>query len=133
MQFPPSKYFNSVRRVYPDIALVSHNYIVQVSGNYMALDRTSASSPAVSGMVSILNNLRLSQNKPTIGLVGPLLYDMYAKCPLCFKDVAEGSNNSTEQTDCKYGYNTAKGFDAVYGLGLPKFDAIFSYVKNMKN
>jgi subtilase family serine protease len=131
--FPPRKYFNRNGRVYPDIALVSHNYLVQASGNYMAVDGTSASSPAISGMISILNNLRFSQNKPSLGLVGPLLYDMYVKCPLCFKDILEGSNNSTEQTDCKYGYTATKGFDAVYGLGLPNFDTIYSYVKNMQN
>ena len=133
IDFPPSKYFNRMGRIYPDIALVSHNYLVRANSNYMAVDGTSASSPAVSGMISILNNLRLSQNKPSLGLVSPLLYNIYQKCPLCFKDVVEGSNNSTEQTDCKYGYTATKGFDAVYGLGLPNFDAIYSYVKNMKN
>jgi subtilase family serine protease len=132
-QFPPQKYFNKLGRAYPDIALVSHNYLVNIVGSYMAVDGTSASSPAVSGMISTLNNLRLSQNKSSLGLVAPLLYDMYQKCPKCFKDIVEGSNNSTEATDCQYGYNAAKGFDAVYGLGLPNFDEMYKYVKNMKN
>ena len=131
--FPPTKYYNKMGRVYPDIALVSHNYLVNIGGSYMAVDGTSASSPAVSGMVSILNNLRLSQNKSSVGLVAPLLYDMYQKCPKCFKDIVEGSNNSTEAADCEYGYHAAKGFDAVYGLGVPNFDEIYKYVKNMKN
>ena len=99
----------------------------------MAVDGTSASSPAVSGMISILNNLRLSQNKSSLGLVAPLLYDIYTKCSTCFKDIIEGSNNSTEQSNCKYGYTATHGFDAVYGLGLPNFDEIYLYVKNMKN
>ena len=132
-QFPPHKYFNKIGRIYPDIALVSHNYIVRGAGSYMGVDGTSASSPAVSGMISILNNLRLSQKKPALGLVAPLLYDMFAKCPQCFKDITEGSNNSTESMNCQYGYTAAKGFDAVYGLGLPNFDEIYAYVKNMKN
>ena len=131
--FPPNKYFNRMGRIYPDVSLVSHNYIVRASGDYMAVDGTSASSPSVSGMISILNNLRLSQNKSSIGLVAPLLYDMYQKCSTCFKDVISGSNNSTESENCKYGYTATKGFDAVYGLGLPNFDEIYKYVKNMKN
>ena len=131
--FPPSKYFNKGGRVYPDLSLVSHNYLVRVEGYYMAVDGTSASSPAVSGMISILNNLRFSQNKSSLGLVAPLLYNIYKNCSKCFKDMVEGSNNSTESTNCKYGYTATKGFDAVYGLGLPNFDAIYEYVKNMKN
>jgi len=132
-RFPPFKYFNKTGRVYPDIALVAHNYLVNVGNNYMAVDGTSASSPSVSGMISILNNLRLSQNKSSVGLVAPLLYNIYNNCPLCFKDVIEGSNNATENVDCPYGYHPTKGFDAVYGLGLPNFDTIYNYVKAMKN
>ena len=133
VSFPPARYFNKIGRVYPDLALASHNYIIRVSGYYMAVDGTSASSPAVSGMISILNNLRLSQNKSTVGLVAPLLYDIFNNCPLCFKDIVTGSNNSTEESNCKYGYTATKGFDAVYGMGLPNFDEIYNYIKNMKN
>ena len=131
--FPPKKYFNIFGRVYPDISLVSHNYIIRVSDTYMAVDGTSASSPSVSGMITILNNLRLSQHKSAIGLIAPLLYDIYHKCSTCFKDIVNGSNNSTESSNCKYGYTATKGFDAVYGLGLPNFDEIYKYIKNMKN
>jgi len=131
--FPPQKYFNKMGRVYPDIAAVSHNYIIRVMGQYMGVDGTSASSPTISAMISQLNNLRLSQNKPSLGLVAPLLYDMFAKCPLCFKDVVEGSNNSTEYVDCPYGYAATTGYDAVYGLGLPNFGRMYEYIKNMKN
>ena len=129
--FPPEKYFNKFGRIYPDIAAVSHNFIIRTNGNYVSVDGTSASTPVISGMITILNNLRLSQNKPSVGLVAPLLYTIYAKCPDCFKDITEGSNNSTEATFCKYGYAAAKGFDAVYGLGTPNFDKIYEYVKNM--
>ena len=133
VSFPPGKYFNKLGRAYPDIALAAHNYIIRVSGEYMAVDGTSASSPSVSGMISILNDLRVSQNKPTLGLVAPLLYDIYSKCASCFKDLLVGSNNSTEDTDCKYGYAATSGYDAVYGLGVPNFDEIYNYVKTMKN
>lgn len=132
-KFPPNKYFNSQGRVYPDVTLVSHNYIVRVSNDYMAVDGTSASCPSFSGMISKLNNLRLSQNKSTLGLVAPLLYHIYDICKTCFKDIIRGSNNSTEYTNCKYGYEATKGYDAVYGIGLPNFDNIYDFIKNMKN
>ena len=128
---PPKQYFNQTGRIYPDISLVSHNYLIKTDGSYGSVDGTSASSPSVSGMISILNNLRVSNNKTTLGPVAPLLYHMYTDCSDCFKDIIEGSNNSTEEASCKYGYHAIKGYDAVYGLGVPNFDTIYHYVKNM--
>lgn len=127
---PPLKYFNINGRAYPDVSLVSHNFLIDVSGDYSTVDGTSASGPSVSGMISILNNLRVSQGKPTLGAVAPLLYHIATKCSNCFKDIEVGSNNSTEQTpDCKYGYHAIKGYDPVYGLGVPNFDAIYNFVE----
>ena len=131
--FPPQQFFNKNGRAYPDISLVAHNYLIRNSGQYTTVDGTSASSPVMSGMVSILNNLRVSQNKPVLGPVAPLLYDMYKKCPDCFTDLVTGSNNSTETENCKYGYFASKGYDAVYGLGTPDFGNIYNYIKNMEN
>ena len=128
---PPSKYFNADGRIYPDISLVSHNFLIKTGGVYGSVDGTSASSPSVSAMMSILNNLQISNNKATLGPVAPLLYDMYTKCDHCFKDISVGSNNSTEDSRCTYGYHAIEGFDAVYGLGVPNFDAIYEYVKHM--
>ena len=132
VQMPPEKYFNKLGRVYPDVTLVAHNYLIMNGGQYMAVDGTSASSPSVSGLIAILNALRLSQNKSSLGLVAPLLYNIAENCQECFKDVVLGSNNSTEMADCEYGYTATKGFDAVYGLGLPNFDKIYNYVKLLK-
>ena len=129
--FPPNIYFNKQGRVYPDISLVAHNYLIKNSGEYRIVDGTSASSPVMSGMISILNNLRLSINKSVLGPIGPLFYTMYNNCEKCFKDITEGNNNSTEMGDCKYGYTATKGYDAVYGLGTPNFAEIYNYVKNM--
>jgi len=128
---PPKQYFNQLGRIYPDISLVSHNFLIKTSGEYGAVDGTSASSPSVSGMISILNNMRVSNNKTTLGPVAPLFYHMYVACPDCFDDIIRGCNNSTEEAQCKYGYHAIKGFDAVYGLGVPNFDTIYAFIKNM--
>ena len=58
---------------------------------------------------------------------------MIKKCNNCFNDILVGSNNSSEMTNCKYGYLATKGYDAVYGLGTPNFNNIYNYVKDMKN
>ena len=130
--FPPNKFFNSSGRIYPDISLVSHNFIIRTNGEYGTVDGTSASSPSVSGMVSILNNNRVSNGKPTLGPLGPLLYHIYENCADCFKDILIGSNNSTEESECKWGYTATKGFDAVYGLGTPNFNKIYDFVNNLE-
>ena len=64
VNLPPNKFFNKNGRAYPDISLVAHNYLIRASGQYSTVDGTSASSPVMSGLVSILNNLRVSQGKP---------------------------------------------------------------------
>ena len=128
---PPPKYFNINGRAYPDISLVSHNFWVNVGGEYSGVDGTSASAPSVSGMISILNNLRVSQGKPTLGPVAPLLYHMATQCSDCFKDIAVGSNNSTEEDpNCQYGYHAIEGYDPVYGLGVPNFDRMYNFVRD---
>ena len=46
----------------------SHRINFRSSGYYIAVDGTSASSPSVSGMIAMINYLRLSQNKSSVGL-----------------------------------------------------------------
>ena len=133
VNLPPNKFFNKNGRAYPDISLVAHNYLIRASGQYSTVDGTSASSPVMSGLVSILNNLRVSQGKPVLGPIAPLLYSIYEKCDNCFNDIMVGSNNSTEMENCRYGYSATKGYDAVYGLGTPDFGNIYNYVRDMKN
>ena len=129
--FPPTKYFNTQGRIYPDISLVAHNFLINTPSGYNTVDGTSASAPSMSAMIGILNNMRVSKGLSTLGPVGPLLYTMQNNCDTCFKDITVGSNNSSEFTNCKWGYSAAKGFDAVYGLGVPNFDEMYKYVNNI--
>ena len=128
---PPNKLYNKNGRIYPDVSLVSHNYLINTPQGYSTVDGTSASAPSVSAMISILNNMRVSKGKSTLGPVAPLLYNMVNSCDDCFKDIEIGSNNSTEEADCEWGYHATKGFDAVYGLGVPNFREIYNYVDNL--
>ncbi len=128
---PPQKYFNQFGRAYPDVSLVAHNYLVYVDGEIETVDGTSASAPAFSGMISRWNSLRKSLGKSSLGPIGPLLYQMAKECPNCFKDVTEGSNNSTENANCEYGYTATSGYDPVYGLGLPNYGYMYEYIKQL--
>ena len=82
-------------------------------------------------MISRLNSVRLSKGKSPIGAFGPLLYKMAKECNKCFLDISEGSNNSTENNDCKYGFVANKGFDPVYGIGIPNFGYMEEFIKNL--
>ena len=64
-------------------------------------------------------------------MFGPLLYQIWKDCKNCFVDLVHGSSNSTEDSTCRYGFNAAKGYDAVYGVGLPDFGNIYEYVKQL--
>ncbi len=131
---PTQSMYNKNGRIYPDVSLVAHNYLVVNMQNMITVDGTSASSPAFSGMISRLNSLRKSLGKPLLGAVNQLLYTMYNDCKNCFVDIEIGSNNATENvgtTDCKYGYTATKGFDPVYGLGLPNFKAMEEFIRKL--
>lgn len=123
----PSVYFNREGRAYPDVSMVAHNYMVWIAGFAQGVDGTSASSPAFSAMITLLNNLRASQGRGPVGLIGPLLYN----CTACFTDITIGHSNSTEGGDCKYGYNAGVGYDPVYGLGTPNFGLLYEYVRDL--
>jgi len=81
---PPSNQYNINNRGYPDISLNGHNYPVYTStsvkdqcpckiGHY---DGTSASSPALAGMISLINGHLLDNGKSSLGFINPLLYQM---------------------------------------------------------
>lgn len=125
--------YNPSGRLYPDVTLVAHNYMIFIYGSVQSVDGTSASSPTFSAFVSRWNQIRMNNGKPPLGCLGPFLYKMNENCNDCFLDIVDGSNNSTEETSCgkDYGYGAARGYDPVYGLGLPNFDKIVEYIETM--
>ena len=79
-------------------------------------------------MLSQWNAARFKRNQSAVGAVNAMLYHLHKVCDNCFTDVDEGSNDSTEMSDCGTGWYTAtKGYDPVYGLGLPNMTAIMRY------
>lgn len=69
---------------------------------------STTSSPAQSG---------------SVGFINPILY----RNPGVFNDVTEGNNKCTRETDyCCAGYSAGPGWDAVTGLGSPRFEAFKS-------
>ena len=126
---PPAKYFNVKGRAYPDISAFGSRILVVNNGAISASAGTSASTPIIAGILTLVNSDRISKGGKPLGFFNPLLYKMYDECRDCFTSVSTGSNKwSRSSTECKYGYNAAAGYDAVTGVGTPKLDAILRYL-----
>lgn len=70
----PNPMFNRNGRGFPDISAMGSRYIVVVNATYYIVSGTSASTPVVAGMLSLINAERVRAGKPTVGYINPLLY-----------------------------------------------------------
>jgi len=132
---PPSSYFNSSNRGYPDVAAMGSNYAIYMSvgGGWVTESGTSASSPTFTAVAGYLNAASQKSSGKPLGFLNPLLYKMYAESPEAFTDVTVGDNKCTEYgcySTCN-GYECAKGWDPVTGLGTPVTDKMLTYVESL--
>ncbi|XP_062863312.1 tripeptidyl-peptidase 1 [Trichomycterus rosablanca] len=122
---PPVSYYNTSGRAYPDMAALSDNYwvvtnlvpIPWVSG-------TSASTPVVGGILSLINDQRFLKGLPSLGFLNPRLYKL--KGTGLF-DVTEGCHLSCldDQVEGR-GFCAAASWDPVTGWGTPNYPALLA-------
>lgn len=62
-----ASFFCVFARGYPDVSAAGHNYVVVVGGKVSAIGGTSASAPALAGMISLMNERLLAAGKPPLG------------------------------------------------------------------
>ncbi len=62
-QVPSQSLFNASGRAYPDISAFATNYEYILNGKDLSVDGTSLSTPAVAGIISILNDIRLNRTE----------------------------------------------------------------------
>ncbi|KAH8991285.1 subtilisin-like protein [Lactarius akahatsu] len=106
--------YNSLARGIPDIAAQAMMISFFHKGEEVITEGTSCSAPIVSGIISLLNDHRLSQGKPPLGFLNPWLYGGGLNG---FNDIVSGSNPGCN-TD---GFSAVVGWDPVTGLGTPDF------------
>eukprot|EP01116_Phalansterium_solitarium_P012022 TRINITY_DN2795_c0_g2_i1.p1 TRINITY_DN2795_c0_g2~~TRINITY_DN2795_c0_g2_i1.p1 ORF type:complete len:745 (+),score=248.03 TRINITY_DN2795_c0_g2_i1:94-2235(+) len=140
-QLPPSWSFDATMRGYPDIVFNGHNYRVFLSSNGnevcpclpIPVDGTSASSPSLAGLISLINDQLLNNGKTSVGFLNYMLYQMRNEAPQAFHDITEGSNRCNSGWCCKYGFEGAKSaWDPVTGLGSPNFGPFMNYILQQK-
>ena len=81
-------------RGYPDISLAAAYYSVVLGGEDATLFGTSASTPVLSAMVTLVNSRRLQAGKSALGWINPSLYSVAQSSPeIILNDVVSGENN----------------------------------------
>jgi tripeptidyl-peptidase-1 len=107
----PSMY-NRSGRAYPDLAANGQAYAVFWAGRVISVDGTSASAPAMAGVIALLNDDLLASKKAPLGFLNPWLYQT-GKAG--FTDITSGS-----AVGCGgKGFPAKEGWDAVTGFGTP--------------
>lgn len=100
------RYNNSMTtRGHPDISVNGANYVVALDGTYALVYGTSASSPVVGSIITLLNQARLDVGKQPLGFLNPLLYAN----PSAFNDITSGGNQGCGTS----GFTAVSGWDPV--------------------
>jgi len=113
VSLPPQEKWNRPGRGFPDVSAQGVGFAVVESGTVIAVSGTSASAPTFGGIVSLLNDIRLANNKPTLGFLNPFIYTNADS----FNDITQGFNSD----GTPYGFHATKGWDPVTGVGTPNF------------
>lgn len=139
---PPAFAYNMSYRAYPDISFNGHNFLVSISNNSQDLDYcpclqipvdgTSASSPSLAGMISLINSQLLLNGTTPVGFINPAIYNLAMENPSAFIDINEGDNKCNRAYCCQYGWEAANGWDPVTGLGSPVFEQFLAYFLKTK-
>ncbi|KAI9445624.1 subtilisin-like protein [Lactarius psammicola] len=109
----------------PDLAAQALNYQFFRNRQRDNKDGTSCSTSTVAGIISLLNDYRLSKGKRALGFLNPWLYsDALAG----LNDITSGSNPGCG-TD---GFTATAKWDAVTGLGSPDFDKLEEIIDNQQ-
>ena len=125
LQTPPTKAYpgySTTGRGYPDVSLAGHNYLIIDGGLLYRVDGTSASTPTVAGMITLINAARRAAGLSTVGWLNPALY---ASGGSFANDITSGNNKCTSSACCLQGFYTAPGWDPVTGFGSVDFTKLY--------
>jgi uncharacterized protein (TIGR03437 family) len=120
---------NDNARDVPDVAMAAaghDGYFITYNGNNVITYGTSASAPALSGVIALLNQYQVAkgyQRTAGLGNINPQLYRLAQFAPSAFHDIVEGDNRvpctqgSPGCTVGTYGYPATPFYDLATGLG----------------
>ena len=120
---PPASRYNSSGAGIPDVAAAAEGFVIVWNGFSTEVAGTSCASPTFSGIVALLNDLRLQAGKSTLGYLNPMIY----KHPEVFTDITSGNNPGCFTA----GFYAAPGWDPVTGYGAPDYTKGAALVKSL--
>src|SRR5260221_215796 len=109
---------SSSGRLVPDVALDADpntGVFLILDGQAAQFGGTSLSSPVWAGICARINQIRVANGAPPLGLIGPTVYPLLGSSS--FRDVVKGSNGS---------YSAKPGFDLCTWIGVPEVDNLVS-------
>jgi len=133
--YPDSARYTANMRGVPDISAQSVAYIVAVDGSFWSVSGTSCSSPAVAGMISMMNVARAEEGLASLGFLNPALYEVYdsqSDYNEFFNDVAMGYNEGCSVDD-NIAWYAGEGWDPITGVGTPKFSEMLAELNKLEN
>lgn len=108
-------------------------YLSVVDGEPQFAGGTSAATPVVAAVLTLLNDARFRAGQPAIGFANPLLYSIGSQginditsgaavgCEGPFPNPLTGENIPTAPLIPYATWNATQGWDPVTGLGTPNF------------
>ena len=121
---PTISYFTPNGRGFPDISAVCYYFWIGDNLYLKTVYGISASTPTVAGIISLLSDARLQNNKSTLGFLNPFLYQNSA----AMYDVTTGHNEGCLPGDI--GFYASTGWDPVTGCGAPNYPAMVNAALN---
>ncbi|KAH9044203.1 subtilisin-like protein [Lactarius hengduanensis] len=104
--------YNASGRGIPDIAAQAGEFRFISDGIELAESGTSAATPVVAGIISLLNDWLILTGQKPLGFLNPWLYGRGSRG---LTDITEGSNPGCNMA----GFSAIVGWDPVTGLGTP--------------
>jgi len=122
---PDKSRYNQTGRGFPDVSALAMGFVVINNG--MTLDGvagTSCASPTFSGVVGLLNDIRLQNGKSTLGFLNPWIYQTGFSS---MNDITSGDNPGCGTR----GFTAIKGWDPCSGYGTPDYSKLAKAVLDL--
>ncbi|KAH9056342.1 subtilisin-like protein [Lactarius vividus] len=115
-------FYNPAGRGVPDIALQAIDFRIILNTRAQETHGTSCSTPTAAGIISLLNDYRISNGRAPLGFLNVLLY---GRCLEGLNDITSGSNPGCNTN----GFSAVPGWDPVTGLGSLDFERLIALLR----
>ena len=136
---PPPRFWNRAGRGVPDVSALAGDVIVCSNTQVWLGGGTSAAAPFWAGVWALATRIAASITGKPLGPASPLLYHI-SRQSRCFRDITQGDNRCPfgpkwmgQTCDCAtcHGFEAAKGWDPVTGIGTPNVTCILDFIRTM--